>query len=47
MALANRFDILIIGGGPAGSAIITRQKKGWFWQIPINEDTTSIDYSHM
>jgi flavin-dependent dehydrogenase len=31
-------------GSEAGNIIITRQKKGWFWQIPINEDTTSVGY---
>lgn len=32
-------------GSEAGNIIIiTRQKKGWFWQIPINDDTTSVGH---
>lgn len=31
-------------GSEAGNIIITRQKKGWFWQIPITADTTSVGF---
>jgi len=45
VAVFNHFRKVERADGPAGgNIIITRQKDGWFWQIPISRETTSVGF---
>ncbi len=43
IAIYNHFKNVARKSGPAGgNIIITRLPRGWFWQIPVSADTTSV-----
>lgn len=45
VAVYNHFRGFQRATGPqGGNIIVTRQKNGWFWQIPISSEITSVGY---